>query len=57
MGGGENKEAEKNALPTIEKIKKALGDKVKDVKISHRLHDSPCCIVADADDPSMQMAQ
>jgi molecular chaperone HtpG len=57
LGGEENKEAEKNALPTIEKIKKALGDKVKDVKISHRLHDSPCCIVADADDPSMQMAQ
>ena len=40
----------------IEKIKKALGDRVKDVKLSRRLHDSPSCIVADENDPSMQMA-
>ncbi|MDR0557631.1 MAG: molecular chaperone HtpG [Treponema sp.] len=57
LGEKENKEAEKEIKPVIEKIKKALGDKVKDVKLSRRLQDSPSCIVADENDPSMQMAQ
>ena len=56
LGGKEDKQAEKEAKPVIEKIKKALGDRVKDVKLSRRLHDSPSCIVADENDPSMQMA-
>jgi molecular chaperone HtpG len=57
LGEKKDKEAEKKAKPVIEKIKKALGDRVKDVKLSRRLHDSPSCIVADENDPSMQMAQ
>ncbi|MCL2721621.1 MAG: molecular chaperone HtpG [Treponema sp.] len=57
LGEKKDKEAEKEAKPVIEKIKKALGDRVKDVKLSRRLHDSPSCIVADENDPSMQMAQ
>jgi len=57
LGEKKDKDAEKEAKPVIEKIKKALGDKVKDVKLSRRLHDSPSCIVADENDPSMQMAQ
>jgi len=57
LGEKKDKEAEKEAKPVIEKIKKALGDRVKDVKLSRRLHDSPACIVADENDPSMQMAQ
>jgi molecular chaperone HtpG len=57
LGGAENKDAEKQAQPIIEKIKKALGERVKDVKLSRRLHDSPSCIVADENDPSIQMAQ
>ena len=57
LGEAKDKAAEKEAKPVIEKIKKALGDKVKDVKLSRRLHDSPSCIVADENDPSMQMAQ
>jgi len=56
LGEKKDKEAEKEAKPVIEKIKKALGDRVKDVKLSRRLHDSPSCIVADENDPSMQMA-
>jgi molecular chaperone HtpG len=52
-----DKAAEKEAKPVIEKLKKALGDRVKDVKLSRRLHDSPSCIVADENDPSIQMAQ
>ena len=57
LGEKKDKTAEKEAKPVIEKIKKALGDRVKDVKLSRRLHDSPSCIVADDNDPSMQMAQ
>ncbi|MCL2180521.1 MAG: molecular chaperone HtpG [Treponema sp.] len=57
LGENKNRDAEKEAKPVLEKIKKALGDRVKDVKLSRRLHDSPSCIVADDNDPSMQMAQ
>jgi molecular chaperone HtpG len=57
LGETKDKDAEKEAKPVIEKLKKALGDRVKDVKLSRRLHDSPSCIVADENDPSMQMAQ
>jgi molecular chaperone HtpG len=57
LGEIKDKDAEKEAMPVLEKLKKALGDRVKDVKLSRRLHDSPSCIVADENDPSMQMAQ
>jgi molecular chaperone HtpG len=57
LGEKKDKTAEKEAKPVIEKIKKALGDRVKDVKLSRRLHDSPSCIVADENDPTIQMAQ
>lgn len=56
--GVDKKEAEKKAKefkPVVEKIKKALGDRVKDVVLSKRLSDSPCCIVVDENDPSIQM--
>jgi molecular chaperone HtpG len=57
LGEKKDKKAEKEIRPVIEKVKKALGDRVKDVKLSRRLHDSPSCIVADENDPSIQMAQ
>ncbi|MDR2078480.1 MAG: molecular chaperone HtpG [Treponema sp.] len=57
LGEAKDKAAEKENKPVIEKIKKALGDRVKDVKLSRRLHDSPSCIVTDENDPTMQMAQ
>ncbi|MDR0376331.1 MAG: molecular chaperone HtpG, partial [Spirochaetaceae bacterium] len=57
LGEKKDKKAEKEIKPIIEKVKKALGDRVKDVKLSRRLHDSPSCIVADENDPSIQMAQ
>jgi molecular chaperone HtpG len=47
----EKKEAEKasDALkPILERIKTTLGDKVKEVRITHRLTTSPACLVADA---------
>jgi len=51
----EDKEKEKKLEPILEKIKKALGDKVKDVVASSRLSESPSCIVADENDPTAQM--
>ena len=57
LGEKKDKAAEKEAKPVIAKLKKALGDRVKDVKLSRRLHDSPSCIVADENDPTIQMAQ
>jgi molecular chaperone HtpG len=57
LGEAKDRAAEKENRPVIEKIKKALGDRVKDVKLSRRLHDSPSCIVTDENDPTMQMAQ
>ncbi|QQO10531.1 molecular chaperone HtpG [Breznakiella homolactica] len=57
IGEKKDKNAEKEIKPVLEKIKNALGDRVKDVKLSRRLHDSPSCIVADENDPTIQMAQ
>ncbi|MDR0642560.1 MAG: molecular chaperone HtpG [Treponema sp.] len=57
LGEKKDRAAEKEIRPVIEKLKKALGDRVKEVKLSRRLHDSPSCIVADENDPSIQMAQ
>lgn len=51
----EDKQKEKEIEPVIAKIKSALGDLVKDVKASTRLSDSPSCIVADENDPTVQM--
>jgi len=52
-----DRESEKKLDPLIKKIKKALGDDVKDVRPSIRLSDSPSCIVADEKDPTLQMQQ
>jgi molecular chaperone HtpG len=51
----EDKKTEKEAESLASRIKKALGDSVKDVRASTRLEDSPCCVVADETDPSIQM--
>ena len=52
-----DKDAEKNLKPVIKKMKKLLGDRVKDIKISNRLSGSPSCIVADENDPTAQMQE
>jgi len=48
---------EKELEPLLERIKTVLGDRVKDVKSSVRLDDSPSCMVVDESDPTMKMAQ
>ncbi len=50
-----DKDREKEIAPLLKKIKKILGDEVKDVRASNRLSDSPSCIVADENDPTIQM--
>jgi len=52
-----DKDKEAEVKPLMKKIKKVLGDRVKDVVASTRLSDSPSCIVADENDPTMQMQQ
>ena len=49
---GKNKKIEEKAKTLIEKIKISLGDKVKDVKVTHRLTDSPACLVVGEHDIS-----
>jgi molecular chaperone HtpG len=43
--------------PLLDKLKATLGDRVKDVRASVRLEDSPSCIVSDQEEPSLQMQQ
>jgi molecular chaperone HtpG len=50
-----DKKKQKSIAPLLEKFKKALGEKVKDVRLSLRLSESPSCVVLDADDPGYQM--
>jgi molecular chaperone HtpG len=43
--------------PLLDKLKATLGDRLKDVRASTRLADSPSCIVSDEEEPSMRMQQ
>ena len=56
----EKKEAEKAAdeyRELLEKVKASLGDRVKDVRVTYRLTDSPSCLVSDEHDPSGNLAR
>ncbi|MCG2577036.1 molecular chaperone HtpG [Dechloromonas sp. XY25] len=56
----EKQEAEKAAdeyKELLEKVKTALGDRVKDVRVTYRLTDSPSCLVSDEHDPSGNLAR
>ena len=50
-----HEETDKNFEDLVERVKKSLEDKVKDVRITHRLTDSPACLVADNYDMSMNL--
>ncbi len=50
-------QAEDSMKGVIELMKEKLTDKAKDVKITHRLTDSPSCLVLDQFDMGMQMQQ
>jgi len=56
----EKQEQEKQAdefKPLTDKIKTSLADKVKEVRVTHRLTDSPACLVADEHDISGNLAR
>ena len=61
MDDEETKEAqeklEQEFDSVVTRIKDTLANKVKDVKLSQRLTDSPACIVTDENDMSSQMAK
>ena len=50
-----SKERARKIEPLLKRIKEVLGDQVKEVKASARLSDSPSCIVADENDPTVSM--
>ncbi len=54
----EKKEQEKEAgdyKDLLERIAKTLGDKVKEVRVTHRLTESPVCLVSDERDLGMHL--
>ena len=48
-------EAEKTFKDVIEKMKKSLGERVKDIRLTHRLTDSPACVVFDENEMTGHM--
>ncbi len=48
-------ETDKNFADLVERVKTTLGEKVKDVRITHRLTDSPACLVVDDMDMSANL--
>ncbi|MCC6071846.1 molecular chaperone HtpG [Massilia sp. GCM10020059] len=48
----EHEETENSYKELVEKMKAALGDKAKDVRVTFRLTDSPACLVADENELS-----
>ena len=57
LGDAAEPEKAEALQPLLDKLKATLGDRVKDVRASVRLANSPSCIVSDEDEPSMQMQQ
>lgn len=55
--GEKEEKASKEEKALIKKIKKALGDRVKDVVASTRLSEAPAVVVVDENDPTVQMQQ
>ncbi|WBG90098.1 molecular chaperone HtpG [Pantoea piersonii] len=53
----EQKEAEKALEPFVERVKTLLGDRVKEVRLTHRLTDTPAIVTTDANEMSTQMAK
>src|SRR5690606_34374173 len=48
----QQKKVEDEFKPLVERIKAALGESVKEVRVTHRLTDSPACLVAGEHDLS-----
>lgn len=53
----EQEEADKQLEPFVERVKTFLGERVKEVKLTHRLTDTPAIVTTNADEMSTQMAK
>ena len=53
----QDKEAEKALEPFVSRVKTLLGERVKEVRLTHRLTDTPAIVTTDSDDMSTQMAK
>lgn len=53
----EQEEADKQLEPFVERVKTLLGDRVNDVKLTHRLTNTPAIVTTNADEMSTQMAK
>lgn len=53
----QQKQAEQELAPFIERVKTVLGDRVKEVKLTHRLTDTPAIVTTDANEMTTQMAK
>ncbi|OOZ41712.1 molecular chaperone HtpG [Solemya elarraichensis gill symbiont] len=53
----EEKKDEKESAVVLERLQGILGDKVKEVRASSRLVDSPGCLIADENDMSQNLAR
>lgn len=51
------KKIEEEAKTLVDRIKQTLGSQIKDVRVTHRLTDSPACLVSDAQDLSGNLAR
>ena len=51
----QNEENQAGFKETLEKMKTVLGNKVKDVRVTVRLTDSPSCLIADKNDLSSNL--
>ncbi|PCJ26044.1 MAG: molecular chaperone HtpG [SAR86 cluster bacterium] len=51
----QQEETEKEFEDLVSRIKTYLGDQVKEVRVTHRLTDSPACLAVDDNDMGMQM--
>jgi len=51
----EQEKIEEDFKDLIERIKDVVGEKVEEVRITHRLTDSPACLVVNDDEMGMQM--
>ena len=49
------KDAEKSYKDLLKRMQDTLGDKIKEVRISHRLTDSPSCLVVEQHDMAVSM--
>jgi len=56
-GKAAREEADEAFKDVIERVKKSLGDKISEARVSHRLTDSPSCLVLNDQDMSAQMQQ